>query len=128
MNMNSRSDAILPCLNKGFSREHWQMFADLGWLGIAIPKAFGGLGGDAVDVIVVMEAFGNGLVVEPLLTTAILGAGLLREAGTTAQKQAVLPAVARGESLLAFGFAEARSRSELDVVNLRATREGAVRR
>ena len=101
---------------EGFSREVWKTFAELGLLGIGIPEEHGGIGGDAVDRLVVMEAIGAGLVVEPYLPTVVLGAGLVRDAGTAAQKEAVLPAVAGGEMLLAFAHYEPGGRYELDRV------------
>lgn len=51
----------------GFSGQHWQTYADLGWLGLPIAEDFGGLGGDLVDTMIMFEAFGKGLVVEPVL-------------------------------------------------------------
>ena len=87
---------------RGHSPEVWREFANLGLLGIGIPEEAGGTGGTAIDTAIVMEALGTGLVVEPYLTTVVLGAALVREAGSAEQKAAVLPAVAGGETLLAF--------------------------
>lgn len=110
---------------EGFSRDNWRTFAELGWLSIPIPEECGGFGGNPVDVMVVMEAFGKALVAEPYLTTVILGAGLVREAGSTAQQKAVLPAVAEGRTLLAFAFAEPQSRYDLHDVTCTATKTDA---
>jgi alkylation response protein AidB-like acyl-CoA dehydrogenase len=99
---------------EGFSREVWSAFAGLGLLGIGIPEEHGGIGGDATDTFVVMEALGTGLVVEPYLTTVVLGAGLVRDAGSAAQKAAILPEVASGGMLLALAHEEPGSRYELD--------------
>jgi alkylation response protein AidB-like acyl-CoA dehydrogenase len=101
---------------EGFSRDVWAAFAELGLLGIGIPEEHGGMGGDAVDTLVVMEALGSGLVVEPYLTTVVVGAGLVRDAGSAAQKSAVLPKVAAGETLIALAHDEPGSRYELDQV------------
>jgi len=101
---------------EGFSREVWSAFAELGLLGIGIPEEHGGIGGDAVDTFVVMESIGTGLVVEPYVTTVVLGAGLVRDAGSAAQKAAVLPKVAAGEALIALAHDEPGSRYELDQV------------
>ena len=59
----------------GFSTAIWKQFADLGWLALPIPEAYGGLGGGAIDIGILMEAFGRGLVAEPYLSTVVLGAG-----------------------------------------------------
>lgn len=109
----------------GFSRETWKAFAELGWLGIEIPEDLGGLGGSGVDTSVLMEAFGGALVVEPYLATCVLGAGVVRLAGSSAQKQALLPRLAAGEALLAFAFAEPGSRYELARAATRADRNHA---
>jgi len=100
----------------GYSREVWKGLAELGLTGIGIPEEHGGFGGDPVDTFVVMEAIGTGLVVEPYLATVVLGAGLVRDAGSAAQKDAILPAVASGETLLALAHYEPGGRFELDAV------------
>jgi alkylation response protein AidB-like acyl-CoA dehydrogenase len=108
--------------DEGFSRDAWKTFAELGLLGIGIPEEHGGIGGDAVDTLVVMEALGTGLVVEPYLATVVLGAGLVRDAGSAAQKAEILPAVAGGEMLLALAHYEPGGRYELDRVSATARR------
>ncbi len=90
----------------GWSREVWQQLAEMGVMALAIPEAYEGFGGSGFDTLLVMEALGRGMVVEPYLATAVLGAGVLIDAGNAAQCQAVLPAVAAGERLLALAHAE----------------------
>ena len=58
---------------KGYSDGHWKLFAELGWLMVPFSEEQGGLGGSAVDLIVVMEEFGKGMVVEPFIATAVNG-------------------------------------------------------
>ncbi len=103
----------LVASDDGFSRDNWAKFADLGWLGMPLPEAYGGLDGTPVETMIVMEAFGKGLVAEPYIPTVVLGAGLVLAAGSEQQKQAILPAVANGEMMLAFAFAEPQSRFNL---------------
>ena len=112
-------------LREGFSRDTWAAFADLGWLGAALPEAYGGSGGGAVETMVLMEELGRGLVVEPLLATAILGGGLILGGGNEQQKSELLPAIAQGRLLLAFAYAEHQSRYDLHDIVLTATRDGA---
>ena len=95
---------------EGFSRAVWARFAEFGWLAAPLPEAHGGLGGSPVDVAVLMEAFGRGLVLEPYLSTVILGGGLLSLGGSDAQKTALLPPLAEGKLLLAVAYAEPQSR------------------
>ncbi|KAB2938064.1 MAG: Acyl-CoA dehydrogenase, short-chain specific [Rhodocyclaceae bacterium] len=111
----------------GFSREHWKQFAELGLLALPFPEDFGGLsvtGGNAVDTLLVMEAFGRGLVLEPYLSTVIVAGGLVRDAGSAAQKEALLPAVAGGERMLALAHFERGARYEVSRVDTAAKADG----
>ena len=107
----------------GFSRDNWKTFAELGWLAVGLPEEYGGFGGP-VETMIVMEAIGRGLVTEPYLPTVILGAGLVAEAGTDAQKETILGAVAEGSCMLAFGYAEPTSRFNLADVSTTAEKKG----
>jgi alkylation response protein AidB-like acyl-CoA dehydrogenase len=97
----------------GFSTAIWKQFAELGWLALPVPEAYGGLGGGAIDIGILMEAFGRGLVAEPYLSTVVLGAGLIAECGTEAQKQEMLPEIADGSLYLAFAHSERKARFDL---------------
>src|SRR3954470_23849768 len=100
----------------GFSPEIWKQFAALGWLSLPIEEAYGGLGGGAVETGILMEAFGRGLVAEPYLATVVIGATLVAERGSDAQKQAMLPKIAEGSLLLAFAHSERQARFDLSEV------------
>src|SRR5688572_22352035 len=108
----------------GYSREAWQQLAEMGLTALGLPEEHGGLAGNAVDTMVVMEVFGRGLVVEPYLATVVLGAGLVAQAGSEAQKKAVLPAVVEGKLLLAFAHDEPGARYELTRVATSAKKQG----
>jgi len=103
----------------GFSADIWQRFADLGWLALPIAEAQGGLGGGAIEIGILMEAFGRGLVCEPYLSTVVIGASLISECGTEAQKQAWLPKIADGSLVLAFAHSERQAR--FDLTDIRTT-------
>src|SRR5882757_9263394 len=62
----------------GFSAEAWSQYADLGLLALPFPEEFGGLGGNAVDTMLVMELVGRGLLLEPFLSTIVMCGGLIR--------------------------------------------------
>ncbi len=109
---------------EGFRREMWKTFADLGWLGVALPEAYGGSGGSAVEVMILMEAFGRALMVEPYLATVVLGGNLLRLGGSEAQRQDLLPRLAAGDLLLTLAFAEPQSRFDLADVQTTARTDG----
>ena len=61
---------------QGFSSEHWQTMAELGWLGASIPEQYQGFGGNQADTMVLMEQLGKGLVLEPFFASAVLAAAL----------------------------------------------------
>ncbi|MEM1228978.1 MAG: acyl-CoA dehydrogenase family protein [Pseudomonadota bacterium] len=100
----------------GYRSENWQTMAELGWLGLPFSEAEGGFGGTQVDTMILMEAFGRGLVLEPYLPCIVLGAGALRYGSNQALADAWLPQVFAGEKRLAFAFAEPQSRFELNDV------------
>ncbi|WP_375459021.1 acyl-CoA dehydrogenase family protein [uncultured Enterovirga sp.] len=108
----------------GFSRENWATFAELGLLALPFSEEHGGIGGGPVETMIVMEAFGRGLVIEPYLATIVLGGGLLRHGGSAAQQSEILPQVAAGETSLAFAHVERSSRYDLADVETRAKRDG----
>src|SRR5215470_9464821 len=101
----------------------WKQFAELGLLGASLPEDFGGLGGGAVDTMIVMEEFGKALVVEPFVPTVVIGGGLLRQGGSQTQKQEWLPKIAAGETVMAFAFAEPQGRHNLADLTTTAKRQ-----
>ena len=103
----------------GFSADIWKQFADLGWLALPISEAHGGLGGGAIEIGILMEAFGRGLVSEPYLSTVVIGASLISKCGTGAQKQSLLPKIADGSLYLAFAHSERQAR--FDLADIRTT-------
>ncbi len=108
----------------GYSQEVWAAFAEMGLLGLPYDTAYGGFGGNTVDVMIVMEAIGEGLVVEPYLSTVGLGGQFVARGGTEAQKQRILPAVAEGKARLALAQTELGARYDLQHVTTRARRAG----
>lgn len=106
-------------------KTNWATFAELGLLAAPLPEEFGGLGGDAIDVSVVTEEFGKALVVEPYVPTIVIGAGALNYAGSAAQKEERLNAIAAGDCVIAFAQAEPKSRWALHDVSTSAKKNGA---
>lgn len=96
----------------GLSDAAWSTFAELGLLAIAVPEEHGGFGGGAVDLMPVMEAFGDALVVEPVLDH-LLATRLVQRAGSDAQRAALLPGAADGSTRLCAALHEAGRRYEL---------------
>lgn len=115
---DSRMTAVKSDL--GFNADHWKLFAELGWLMVPFSEEDGGLGGSATDLMVVMEEFGKGIIIEPFLATAIIGGGLISAAGNTEQKDTLLAGIMDGSLQLAFAYAEPSSRYNLENVALLA--------
>ncbi|WP_444944156.1 acyl-CoA dehydrogenase family protein [Microbulbifer sp. ZKSA006] len=107
----------------GFSKENWKLFAELGWLMVPFGKDDGGLGGSAVDLMVVMEEFGRGLVVEPFLASAVLSGGLIADSASEVQKRELLGMLMDGQLQLAFAFTEPHSRYNLSDIAMTAVRD-----
>jgi pimeloyl-CoA dehydrogenase small subunit len=114
----------LVASDEGFSRDNWALFAELGWLGMALPEEFGGSDGSAVETMIIMEVIGRGLMVEPYLASVVLGGGLVAREGSEAQRREILPALIEGKLLLAFAYAEPQSRFALNDVEVSAARDG----
>lgn len=108
----------------GFSPENWQLFADLGWLALPFAEDDGGIGGTPVETMIMMEEFGKGLVLEPYLATVILAGGCIAQAGSAAQKNALLSGIIDGSSHISLAFAEKQSRYNLNDVATSAGKQG----
>ena len=109
---------------EGWKEENWKQFAELGLLGVPFDEAYGGLGGKSADLMIVMEQFGKGLVVEPYLPTVILAGGLISKLGSEEQKNSIIPEIISGDIRCAFAYAEPQSRFDLNDVKTSAVLNG----
>jgi len=103
---------------EGYSKAHWAQFAELGWLSIPFDEAYGGLGGSLVDVMVLLEELGKGLMVEPWLSTVILGGRLVELLASEQQKKEMLPAICAGELTMALAYNEPSARQQLTSITM----------
>lgn len=110
--------------DSGIDLQKWQTFAELGWLSIPFAEEYGGFGGGALDVMVVMEELGKGLVLEPYMATVLLYGGLLQKGASEDMKAQHIPAIIEGSELGAFAYLERQSRYELSDVTTTATAQG----
>ena len=108
----------------GCSDAVWAAFAEMGLTAIALPEADGGFGGGAVDLMAVMEACGEALVVEPLLDNIGLAGRLVARAGSASQRAALLPGLIDGSLRLAFAGSEPGARYSLAPVGTTARGAG----
>lgn len=107
----------------GFSREMWSTFAELGWTAVPFADSDGGLDGGPIELMLMMEQFGRGLVVEPYLANIVLAGGVLRRAANDAQKAEWLAPLIAGDLQAAFAFAEPQGR--FDPMNVTTTANAA---
>ena len=92
---------------EGFSRDIWNKIVELGWPGIVFPEEYGGYGGGFMDLIVLMEEIGRGILPSPFFSTVILSGLTLLEGGSEDQKKDLLQKISMGEMIMAFALYEA---------------------
>ena len=109
--------------NDGWSRDMWRQYAELGLTALPFAEEHGGIGGGPVETMIVMEAFGRALALEPYFATIVLGGGFLKAGASKAVRDELLPKVAAGETLLSFAHTERQSRYDLADVATMATKE-----
>lgn len=107
-----------------FDPANWQRMAGMGWLGLGIPEAFGGIGGSPADTALVMDGFGRGLLREPYVSSAVLAARLLLDAGEHPRRGALLEGIADGSVQVATALYEAQGRFHLHQVRTTARAQG----
>lgn len=110
--------------NEDFSQELWQTYAELGWTAMLFSEEDGGLGGGPIELMLMMEQFGRGLVVEPFLANIVLAGGVLRRAGSKQQKTGWLSEIIAGTLQAALSFSEPQARFDIFDIATTATRDG----
>jgi len=109
----------------GWSPEIWGQIAELGILGMPFSEEDGGFGGSPVDALVVMQEFGQGLVVEPFVPSVVCAGGFFKHAGSAAQKEEHLGGIIDGSRVFAFAYAEPRGRYDYADLETTAKKDGA---
>tara|TARA_R110002073_G_scaffold210347_4_gene370857 strand:+ start:7598 stop:8737 length:1140 start_codon:yes stop_codon:yes gene_type:complete len=105
---STRQEIIFSTL--GYSEKNWTLFAEMGWLALPFDAQYGGFDGSPVETAIVMEALGRGLVLEPYLSTVVMGGGLLAAVASHDQKERLIPQIVAGELTLAVAYLEPQSR------------------
>lgn len=109
----------------GWSRPQWARFAEMGLLALPFAESDGGFGGGPVEMMIVMEAMGGALTLEPYFATIVLGGGFLRLGGSHQQRASLVPRIANGELFLAFAHVEKQARYNLSDIKTTAKRDSA---
>ena len=107
---------------RGYTDALWQGMAAQGWQGLIIPPEYGGAGMRLLDLSVLLEEFGRALAPGPFLSTVVLGAIPVLEAGSAAQKRAILPGVADGSRIMTLALTEPSGRFDAEGITLKATK------
>src|SRR5260370_18774941 len=108
----------------GWSKAVWGKLAEQGLLGLPFAEADGGFGAGAVETMIVMEALGKAMVLEPYLPTVVIAGGFLRHGASDAQKAAHIPVIIDGSKTFAFAQLEKNSRYDLSDVVTTAKKKG----
>ena len=82
---------------EGFFPEAYLKIADLGWLGVGIPEEYGGIGGDIVDAVILLEEMGRYIFPAPFISCLLNSGYLINVFGTKEQKETLLPGLVSGE-------------------------------
>jgi len=108
----------------GFSAELYRKIAELGWLAMIFPEAYGGMGSSLTDLGIIYEEIGQALLPGPYFSSAMLCGSIILEAGTDEQKQQLLPAIGEGEKILTLALTEPDYGWEPECIHLSATEKG----
>jgi len=114
-----KSRRALAATETGTSQEHWRFLADMGILGLNVPELHGGMGKGPEETFLVMRALGRGLVLEPIIPTAIVAPAILSRGGSPVQQDRWLPAIAAGTMKVALGLDEPDTHHELSDLQTR---------
>jgi alkylation response protein AidB-like acyl-CoA dehydrogenase len=109
---------------RGWEPDTWERMGEYGWLGVAFPEEQGGFGGRFVDMALILEQLGRGLVPEPYIPSVVLAGGLLSKLGSAEQREQFLTPMIEGKTSLALAYAERQSRYCLEDQLTSASRDG----
>lgn len=116
---------VITRSDSGWRADYWRAFAEeIGILGASFSETDGGLGGGAIENMIVMEELGKALVIEPYLETVVVGGGFLKHSAT-AQARELIPQIIDGTAILAFAYAEPQSRYNLANIKTSAVKDGS---
>jgi len=109
---------------KGYSIDHWEKIADLGWMGMLIDERYGGLGCNFMDLCPILEEMGRTLFPSPFFASAIMGAAILSEAASEAMKEKLLASIASGDVIVTLAVGETGDNWSRDMIKTTAEKNG----
>jgi alkylation response protein AidB-like acyl-CoA dehydrogenase len=109
----------------GFEPDAWRKLnAELGLTAVRIPEAYGGQGFGFGELGIVLEEMGRSLLCAPFFSTAVLATGAILNAGTEAEKQALLPGIAAGDTIATLAWVEDPAHWDAAATKMTATQSG----
>ncbi|MBE0415872.1 MAG: acyl-CoA/acyl-ACP dehydrogenase [Dehalococcoidia bacterium] len=109
---------------KGYTPELWRKMAELGWMGLAFPEEYGGMGMSFIDLAVLLEEMGRACLPGPFFSTVVLCGFTILEAGNEEQKREFLPKIANGDLILALALTEPSARYDPASIQIKAVPKG----
>ena len=108
----------------GYSPEMWKQMAELGWLGLDLPEADGGLELGILDLCILMRELGRHLCPTPFIPTCVIAGTAIARAGTEAQRAEYLAKILDGDRIVAFAYQEFTRHFDPGMVQLEARADG----
>jgi alkylation response protein AidB-like acyl-CoA dehydrogenase len=115
-------DALTDSGREVFNRDLYKRIAELGWLGVAIPEEYGGSGGGAVDLCLLLEESARGQIPMGFFSVSMISAGAVARFGTDGQKEEILGGVASGV-VECIAMSEPEAGSDVGNLSCRAERQ-----
>jgi len=109
---------------KGYTPELWRKMAELGWMGLAFPEEYDGMGMTFFDLIILLEEMGRACLPGPFFSTVVLGGLTILDAGTEEHKKELLTKIANGEIILTLALTEPSARYDPASITVKATPDG----
>ena len=109
---------------KGYDPKMWKKMVQLGFMGLALPEAYGGTDGEYIDLMIFMEEAGRNIVPGPFFTTVCMCAPAILAYGSEDQKEAYLPKIAEKGEIWSFAVNEEHVGYEAGAVQMSAVSEG----
>ena len=109
---------------EGYSPVLWKKMAELGWMGVMIPEKYDGLGGDFIELAIILESMGEVCCPGPFFSTVVLGGLTLLGAGSEDQKSDLLPKLVNGDLVMALAQNEPGSWFDAAGIKTSAQKEG----
>ena len=108
---------------KGYPPQLWRQIAELGWMAVPFPEKYGGVDGNFIDLIVLIEEIGRACFPSPFVPTVVLGGLSILELGTEDQKDKLLPGIAAGDTICTLAWLEANNSYDPAVIACQASKE-----